>query len=394
MALYRFDFLFYEYLNFCKEYGVYIRSGFSPRSTVMMDSEDMNLNTLISDENGKLGFKLKPTPSKKVVNLFLAQCYSVGKIENELMYKTCNLICALGLFGVLVCLLCSVIVSKLFAVGTLLSLFIAFLGWRCSDKAQRETTPIDMHNLILDKSNKLFYPDDRLLSLRHMYTSVKTTENSHSNKDINLEHVLDELQNESSIKSLIETKSDIEREIFFAHHLQDSETAKSVHRQFNKQYVWPARKKALQDEIEKSDLTTTDKQMFADKLDSFGEEMSEQSVTSFSQELKKFQEQHIRKQNHIKYEGRLSNKDIQSIKEYHGYICMGCGLNPATEYGEQMKYMLEAHHKKPWGQMEENSSRVVSPEDFLILCPNCHKIIHKLESADDLETLQGIVRNK
>ena len=200
--------------------------------------------------------------------------------------------------------------------------------------------------------------------------------------------------NSVSAKSLIETKSDIEREIFFAHHLQDSETAKSVHRQFNKQYVWPARKKALQDEIEKSDLTTADKQMFADKLDSFGEEMSEQSVTSFSQELKKFQEPHIRKQNHIKYEGRLSNKDIQSIKEYHGCICMGCGLNPATEYGEQMKYMLEAHHKKPWGQMEENSSRVVSPEDFLILCPNCHKIIHKLESADDLETLQGIVRNK
>ena len=80
--------------------------------------------------------------------------------------------------------------------------------------------------------------------------------------------------------------------------MQDSETAKSVHRQFNKQYVWPARKKALQDEIEKSDLTTADKQMFADRLESFGEEMSEQSVTSFSQELKKFQEQHIRKQNH------------------------------------------------------------------------------------------------
>ena len=224
---------------------------------------------------------------------------------------------------------------------------------------------------------------------------IKLSANQASSSFANKE-TLDDWMEHNGIptKSLIDTKSDVEREKIFAQHLQDVETAKSATRQFNKQYVWPARKKALQDELDKSDLTTTDRQMFADRLDSLDEEMPEQSFTSFSQELKKFQEQHIRKQNHIKYEGRLSNKDIQSIKEYHGYICMGCGLNPATEYGEQMKYMLEAHHKKPWGQMEENSSRVVSLEDFLILYPNWHKIIHKLESADDLETLQGIVRNK
>lgn len=122
--------------------------------------------------------------------------------------------------------------------------------------------------------------------------------------------------------------------------------------------------------------------------------INQKNVQEQTKEIKSFLEKKKRKENHIQYEGRLNTKDIKYIKEHFGYICMGCGLNPITEYGEKMKTILEAHHKNPYSEILEGETRTIDYNDFFILCPNCHAIIHKLKSLDDLDKLQKLVHKK
>lgn len=187
-------------------------------------------------------------------------------------------------------------------------------------------------------------------------------------------------------------KTEREREQIFIDHFGDQEKGIKANEKFNKEDVWPSRKAHLKKLIEDGDYENeSDKQQLVDKLKDWGEEITNESFQKFAREIRSFTEKKRRKENHIKYEGRLSNKAIQSIKEYHGYVCMGCGLDPVAEYGENMKGILEAHHKKPWAEIEDEQSREVDAKDFFILCPNCHKMIHRLDSPNSLDKLKEIL---
>lgn len=70
---------------------------------------------------------------------------------------------------------------------------------------------------------------------------------------------------------------------------------------------------------------------------------------------------------------------------------MARGLNPIEEYGENMKGIMETHHKQPYAEIEEGESRTVELDDFLILCPTYHRLIHKLGLPNDLNGLKELV---
>ncbi|MDW2974866.1 MAG: hypothetical protein R8M70_02315 [Alphaproteobacteria bacterium] len=191
---------------------------------------------------------------------------------------------------------------------------------------------------------------------------------------------------------LVNNKTETEREKLFVEYFGNKDQGVSASERFNKEDVWPSRKAHLKKLIEDGDYENeSDKQQLSEKLNAWGEEMTNDNFQKFAREIKNFTEKKQRKENHIKYEGRLSNKAIQSIKEYHGYICMGCGLDPVAEYGESMKGILEAHHKKPWAEIENEQTREVNANDFFVLCPNCHKMIHKLDQPDSLDELKEIL---
>lgn len=195
-----------------------------------------------------------------------------------------------------------------------------------------------------------------------------------------------------SVDDMVNKKNNREREELFAEHFGNNEQGAAASECFNKQVVWPARKSTLKKLIEDGDYENeSDKQQLSEKLNAWGEEITNDNFQKFAREIKTFTEKKHRKENHIKYEGRLSNKAIQSIKEYHGYICMGCGLDPVAEYGESMKGILEAHHKKPWAEIENEQTREVNANDFFVLCPNCHKMIHTLDQPDSLDELKEIL---
>jgi predicted HNH restriction endonuclease len=194
---------------------------------------------------------------------------------------------------------------------------------------------------------------------------------------------------------LANSTTDEEREKLFAEYFKDKEKGEAANEKFNREQIWPARKRTLNKMLEEAEYEDDEtKENLKEKINDFNDEISNDEFQTVAKEIKKFQERKKLKDNHIKYEGRLNNKDIQSIKEYHGYICMGCGLDPVKEYGNEMKGILEAHHKKPWSEIEANEVRTVEPDDFYILCPTCHRVIHRLEHPDDLEGLKEVVNKK
>ncbi len=193
-------------------------------------------------------------------------------------------------------------------------------------------------------------------------------------------------------KVLANDKTDEEREKLFIEHFGDEEKGKLASDRFNRTDIYPAREAHLNKLITESEFEDDSiKTKLLDKVKSFDDKISKNDFDGIVHEIVTFKEKKKRIDKHTKYEGRLSNKDIQTIKEHFGYVCMACGLNPAEEYGAHMKSILEAHHKSPYSEITEGETREVKADDFLILCPNCHKLIHKLDSPNDLDGLKKLV---
>ncbi len=57
--------------------------------------------------------------------------------------------------------------------------------------------------------------------------------------------------------------------------------------------------------------------------------------------------------------------------------CEACGFEPEPVFGFEI---IEAHHRIPLSQSVEG--RVTTAEDFILLCPSCHRAIHKLPECD------------
>ena len=94
---------------------------------------------------------------------------------------------------------------------------------------------------------------------------------------------------------------------------------------------------------------------------------------------------------HITYEGRISSKDKRRIKQILGYTCQACHKKMTDTYGEIGKNCIELHHKIPYEALKENDTPFLSADDFCVLCPDCHKMIHKLKNSDDIELLSAII---
>lgn len=99
------------------------------------------------------------------------------------------------------------------------------------------------------------------------------------------------------------------------------------------------------------------------------------------------------KKYHYKYEGRLSQNQIKRIKIENGYVCEACGMSFAKNYPGLGDGFIECHHKIPYADMKEGEKRKVEPADFMVLCSNCHRMIHRLEDPADLDKLKEIIRN-
>ena len=69
---------------------------------------------------------------------------------------------------------------------------------------------------------------------------------------------------------------------------------------------------------------------------------------------------------------------------------MACGFNFESVYGEHGAGFIHVHHVKP---IAESGGQIeVDPEeDLIVLCPNCHAMVHRRRehtlTLDELRTL-------
>ncbi len=86
-------------------------------------------------------------------------------------------------------------------------------------------------------------------------------------------------------------------------------------------------------------------------------------------------------------------RDVLSMSEL---VCQGCGLNPKIDYGYDgppINTPLDVHHLTVLRELAEGETRRYRvPDDFAVLCPTCHRMIHKQKDASDTSQLRNSVR--
>lgn len=86
-------------------------------------------------------------------------------------------------------------------------------------------------------------------------------------------------------------------------------------------------------------------------------------------------------------------------KAHHGHKCQACEMSFAQEYGDIGHEFIEAHHLVPVAEIEPESERVYGPEEFAVLCSNCHRMIHRWPDRFDprpweLEAFRRMVQKR
>ena len=96
---------------------------------------------------------------------------------------------------------------------------------------------------------------------------------------------------------------------------------------------------------------------------------------------------------HKKRERRERNsKLVKDVKSVRGYTCEGCEAALDAIYGEVGKEFIEAHHLVPLSQVSEQGVQLTE-QDFAVLCPTCHRIIHRL-GCPSLDELREVVNSQ
>jgi len=89
-----------------------------------------------------------------------------------------------------------------------------------------------------------------------------------------------------------------------------------------------------------------------------------------------------------------SAKIPKQVKRLQGFDCLACGFNFKKVYGALGENYIEAHHIVPVAERRGTEQKVNLIEDFVVLCSNCHKMIHRLGepwSRDRLNDLKKIL---
>ena len=92
-----------------------------------------------------------------------------------------------------------------------------------------------------------------------------------------------------------------------------------------------------------------------------------------------------------------NRKVIQLAKQEHAnkhqgsLPCEVCGFDFSKKYGKEIgDCFLEAHHKTPLSELDENQGTETTVSDLAMVCANCHRMLHR--SRMSVEDLSNIVK--
>jgi 5-methylcytosine-specific restriction protein A len=101
-------------------------------------------------------------------------------------------------------------------------------------------------------------------------------------------------------------------------------------------------------------------------------------------------EQAKRYRQHRRIERQPSHS--KKVKKALGTRCMGCRVELSERYGPDAAGVIDAHHLTPLETLSDGEVVQFDPAaDFAVLCPNCHRVIHRMGDPSDLNALREIV---
>ncbi|WP_420546834.1 MrcB family domain-containing protein [Curvivirga sp.] len=82
----------------------------------------------------------------------------------------------------------------------------------------------------------------------------------------------------------------------------------------------------------------------------------------------------------------------RQAKKVHKCVCAACGFDFKNTYGTLGEGVIEAHHKIPLSDLKEGEVMEYDLlNDFVMLCSNCHKMIHKMDDPSDVQALIDLI---
>ena len=82
-------------------------------------------------------------------------------------------------------------------------------------------------------------------------------------------------------------------------------------------------------------------------------------------------------------------KKIQFLEENNSLYCECCGFNFEEKYGQRGNDFIEVHHTKFLSELNEEET--TSLEDLILVCSNCHKMIHRFKPWLSIAELKKII---
>jgi len=69
--------------------------------------------------------------------------------------------------------------------------------------------------------------------------------------------------------------------------------------------------------------------------------------------------------------------------------CEVCGFDFERFYGSVGAGFIECHHRKPLSELRPGSRTRL--EDLALVCPNCHRMLHRMDDPSDLDQLRRLL---
>jgi 5-methylcytosine-specific restriction protein A len=85
----------------------------------------------------------------------------------------------------------------------------------------------------------------------------------------------------------------------------------------------------------------------------------------------------------------VSKKKIKFLQENPKLFCQGCGFDFQNKYGDRGKDFIECHHTKPVSELSVGETTKLL--DLVLLCSNCHRIVHRKKPWLTLDELKQLV---
>ena len=120
--------------------------------------------------------------------------------------------------------------------------------------------------------------------------------------------------------------------------------------------------------------------------------LKQEDTIELTQEDDEFCEGKILLKKHLQRERNVKLIELSKKKfiEKHGHLyCEVCGFDFEKTYGELGKKFIEAHHIKPISQMAENEKTSIG--DIIMLCSNCHSMIHRKKPWLTIDKIKTII---